>query len=185
MPADGQARRTAFLDGLLAGILPFFAFYAAWGYLEEDTSAYYRRILETNFGFAAQEITGGVAVGDGQVGELGFGPVSIALIVGAFTARWLLTRYRARLPKIAGLLAAYFEALWIYLSIFVIKGALDGVGEWVADRQAMVWLADLRAAIAAGFAPLAFVWEAVEWVLGEAGGVILLPIAWLAIAGVV
>jgi hypothetical protein len=49
----------------------------------------------------------------------------------------------------------------------------------------MVWLADLRETIAAGFAPLAFVWEGVEWLLGEAGGIVLLPIAWLTIAGVV
>ncbi|MET0297596.1 MAG: hypothetical protein ABW024_09355 [Microbacterium sp.] len=185
VPAQGAARRTAFLDALLAGILPFFAFYAAWGYLEEDTSAYFRRVLETNFGFAAQEITGAAAVGDGQAGSLGFGPLSIALVVVAFTARWLLGRYRSRLPKIAGLLAAYLEALWVFLTLFLIRDALDLLGGWVADRQAMVWLADVREAIAQGFAPLAFVWEGVEWLLGEAGGLILLPVAWLAIAGVV
>lgn len=185
VPVQGAERRTAFLDALLAGILPFFAFYAAWGYLEEDTSAYFRRVLETNFGFAAQEIAGGVAVGDGQAGSLGFGPLAIGLVVVAFTARWLLARYRARLPKIVGILAAYLEALWVFLTLFLIKDALDLLGSWVGDRQAMVWLADLRETIAAGFAPLAFVWEGVEWLLGEAGGLILLPVAWLAIAGVV
>jgi hypothetical protein len=49
----------------------------------------------------------------------------------------------------------------------------------------MVWLADLRETVASVFLPLAWLWEAVEWMLGEAGGLILLPVAWLTIAGVV
>lgn len=178
LPEDGAARRSAFLDGLLAGILPFFAFYAAWGFLQDDASAYFTRVLEVNLGLEE-------AVSDGEVGWLSVGPVSIVLLIVAFTARWLLGRYRARLPKAVGILAAYLEALWIYLSLVVIKDVLDGIGGWVQQRQAMVWLGDIRETIAQGFAPLAFVWEGIEWLIGEAGGIILLPVAWLVIAGVV
>jgi hypothetical protein len=49
----------------------------------------------------------------------------------------------------------------------------------------MVWLDDFRATVSSAFAPLAWVWEGIEWFIGEAGGIILLPLAWLTIAGVV
>jgi len=179
LPTDRQSRRTSFVDALLAGILPFFAFYAAWGFLRDDASAYFSRVLEVNQGLIWEP------AGDGAVGELVLGPLTIALIVVAFVLRWLLARYRPRLPKFFAIFAAYLEALWVYLTIVLLSQAIDLVTAWVAGRQAMVWLADLRETIAEGFAPLAFVWDGVEWLLGEAGGIILLPIAWLTIAGVV
>lgn len=194
LTAEPGARRREFLDALMTGILPFFAFYAAWGYLREDAVAYTARVLEVNSGLrwqeAAEEILGEEGVvaelaGDGQVGELTITPITIAIVVVAFVLRWLWKRHREQLPRWTGGLAAYLEALWVYYTVTVVGLALGFVSSWVGSRQAMVWLADFREAITAGFAPLAWIWEGIEWFLGEAGGIILLPVAWLTIAGVI
>lgn len=186
LPADAGARRREFFDALMAGILPFFAFYAAWGYLREDAVAYSSRVLELSTGRDLVEAFEGVdAGGDGLAGEITLTPVTVAIVVVAYALRWLLQRYRARLPKWFGVFAAYLEAVWVYFAAIVISIVLGVVTSWIGSRQGMVWLADLREAISSAFVPLAWIWEAVEWLLGEAGGIILLPVAWLTIAGVV
>lgn len=42
-----------------------------------------------------------------------------------------------------------------------------------------------RTGLTGWLTPFGVVWDGVEWFLGEAGGIILLPVAWLTIAGVV
>ncbi|SFS13547.1 hypothetical protein SAMN04487846_2717 [Microbacterium sp. cf046] len=186
VPAERSERRRAFVDALLAGILPFVAFYAAWGYLREDAAAYFSRVLEVNTGLIADEILGGAErAGDGAAGELAFGPVTVAIMVAAFAGRWLWKRYRSRLPKGLAAVAVYLEVLWVYLSVTLIADALNAVAAWAQSRQAMVWLGDVREWVSAQLAPVAVVWDAVEWLLGEVGGIVLLPIAWLTIAGVI
>ena len=186
VPADRSERRRAFVDALLAGILPFVAFYAAWGYLREDAAAYFARVLEVNSGLIADEILGGAErAGDAAAGELSLGPVTIGLIVVAFIGRWLWKRYRSRLPKALAAIAVYLEVLWVYLSVTLVADAFDSVVVWVQSRQAMVWLGDLREWLNAQLVPVAWMWDAVEWLLGEVGGIVLLPIAWLTIAGVI
>ncbi|WP_109209019.1 MULTISPECIES: hypothetical protein [Microbacterium] len=186
LPSDGTARRREFFAALMAGILPFFAFYAAWGYLREDAAAYSARVLELSTGRQiAEDVLGTDAGGDGLAGELTLTPITVAIVVVAFALRWLLKRYKDRLPRWFGIFAAYLEAVWVYFAAVVISIGVGFVTSWVATRQGMVWLADLRESIASVFVPLAWLWEAVEWLLGEAGGIILLPVAWLTIAGVV
>ncbi|WP_314504393.1 hypothetical protein [uncultured Microbacterium sp.] len=186
IPAQRAARRRAFVDALLAGILPFVAFYAAWGYLREDAADYFSRVLEVNSGLIADEILlGQERAGDAAAGELSLGPITIAIIVAAFAGRWLWKRYRSRLPKAFAAIAVYLEVLWVYLSVTLIGDALNQVAAWVQTRQGLVWLGDLREWAGAQLAPVAWVWDAVEWLLGEVGGIVLLPIAWLTIAGVI
>jgi hypothetical protein len=186
LPESAAERRRSFLNALLGSILPFVAFYAAWGLLADDMKAYYQRVLELGLGDRiAATIDGTAQSGDGQLGQLDLGLWSIVLLVVAFALRWLLKRYASRLPKASVFAAVYFEVLWVFLAATLIGTALGAVGEWVASRQAMVWLAGIREWVSAQLVPVAWVWEAIEWVLGEAGGVILLPLAWLTIAGVV
>lgn len=193
LTTDPAGRRREFFDALMTGILPFFAFYAAWGYLREDAVAYTARVLEVDTGLRWQQTAAEIAgeegaaelAGDGLAGELTITPVTIAIVVIAFALRWLWKRHRESLPRWTGGFAAYLEALWVYYTVTVIGLALDMLTSWVGSRQAMVWLADVREAITAGFAPLAWIWEGMEWLLGEAGGIILLPVAWLTISGVV
>jgi hypothetical protein len=188
LPPTAAERRRAFVDALLAGILPFFAFYAAWGYLRADMAAYSVRALDVQKDVnGASQLLGDEAVtrGAGTVTELGFEPVTIVLIVLAFAGRWAWKRYRERLPRLLSLAAVYLEAVWVFLTVILLSQATGWVSDWIASRQAMVWLGDVRAFVAEQLVPVAWVWEAVEWLLGELGGIVLLPVAWLTIAGVI
>lgn len=181
LPETPTARRAAFLSALLGSILPFVAFYAAWGLMRADVAAYFQRVLAVNTGLLSAD----EQVGDGAAGELSLGVWTIIVIVVAFALRWLIKRYSARLPKWFAFAAVYLEVLWVYLSLMVVSDIVGSITAWVQARQAMAWLDGLRDWLSAQLVPVAWLWEAVEWVLGEAGGVLLLPLAWLTIAGVV
>lgn len=181
LPETPTARRAAFLSALLGSILPFVAFYAAWGLMRDDVAAYFQRVLA----LSAELLFADEQVGDGAAGHLSLGVWTIVVIVAAFALRWLLKRYSARLPQWFAFAAVYLEVLWVYLSLMVVSDIFDGITAWVQARQAMAWLNGLREWVSAQLVPVAWLWDAVEWVLGEAGGVILLPLAWLTIAGVV
>ncbi|MBD3940663.1 hypothetical protein IF188_02990 [Microbacterium sp. NEAU-LLC] len=180
LPTDGPTRRREFFDALMVGILPFFAFYAAWGYLREDAVAYSLRALELSTGRLLTD----EARGDGVGGMVTATPLTVAIVVVAFALRWLLKRHRDRLPRGFGFIAAYLEAVWVYFAAIVISDVVGAVTAWVGSRQGMVWLGDIRSLMESVFVPLGWLWGATDWLLGEAGGIILLPIAWLTIAGV-
>jgi hypothetical protein len=165
-------------DLFLASILPFFAFYAAWRFLQEDTLQYAARALAKINPFAGTDTSAGVL-------NLELTWASGAVIVLAFTGRYLLKRHSSRLPRWTAVLTVYFEAVWVYLTVFLISTYLTGLNTWVANRAAMHWVADLRTSIGSVFEPLGAAWDAIAWVLGETGTLVLLPVAWLALAGIV
>ena len=82
-------------------------------------------------------------------------------------------------------MGVYLEAVWVFLTIYLIAGVFTSLRAWVDGRVAMVWLADARAWLGQFAAPLAWIWDAIEWLLGEVGGLVLQPLAWLTIAGVI
>jgi hypothetical protein len=177
LPESGPERREQFLRALLGSILPFVAFYAAWGLLREDVTFYYQRVLEITVLRGEK--------GDGQNGWLAFSVWTVGLIVVAFTLRWLLKRYAERVPKWFAVFAVYLELLWVFLTATLIGDAIGALTAWVDSRQALVWISDAREWVFSQLVPVAWLWEGAEWFIGEAGGIILLPLAWLAIAGVV
>lgn len=197
LPEGKVDRRRSFVDGLLGGILPFFAFYAAWGFLKEDAARYTTVALDlkndldlTAWGECLAQTTqvaecSGVNAGLGSVDAIGLNALTIGLIIAAFALRWGWKRWRTRLPKAFAFMAVYVEALWVYLSVYVISDVIGMVTTWIEQRQAMVWLSDLRSWVNSQVALVAWIWDGVEWFIGEAGGIILLPVAWLTIAGVV
>lgn len=191
-PADRDGRLRSFRDALLSSVLPFIAVYAVLGFLVEDVAAYLDAALAVQTGRewagVAESVATGVTVDvdtSGAVTELAWEPWTIALIVLAFAGRWAWKRWRARLPRWTVLVATYLEALWIFLAAYFIGEALGQVTGWIESRQAMAWLADARAWIGGWFAPLGWAWDAVGWVVGEIGALILVPLAWLTIAGVI
>ncbi|QEO14297.1 hypothetical protein FLP10_07605 [Agromyces intestinalis] len=186
VPADPAAARRSFADAVLAGILPFFAFYAAWGYLREDMAAYLARGLEVQSGRIIESaLTGETVDTAATLDNLVFEPITVALIVVAYAGRWALKRYRERLPRWLAVVSVYLEAVWVFLSVTLVSQVLGWVSAWIETRQAIVWIGDARAWVDARLEVVGWLWGGVEWLLGEAGGIVLLPVAWLTIAGVV
>lgn len=172
------AKGPSLQDLFLASILPFFAFYAAWQFLAEDTLQYAASALEKINPFADTDTSAGVL-------NLQLTWASAAAIAIAFTGRYLLKRYSDRLPRWIAVLTVYLEAVWVYLTLFLISTYRSDYESWVANRAVMHWLADLRATLGDFFAPIGIAWDAIAWAIAEAGGLILLPVAWLALAGIV
>lgn len=186
LPEDAATRRRQFTDALLGGILPFFAVYAAWGYLRDDVAAYLQRALQQQTYERVRAHAEGRTYDIAELpGDIGFSAAAVAVLIVAFAGRWALKRYRTRLPRWTSFIAVYLEAVWVLIALQLISQGLGAVTGWVDSRQAMVWLADLRAGVSSFFAPLGWIWDGVEWFLGEVGGLILQPLAWLTIAGVI
>jgi hypothetical protein len=161
----------------LVSIVPFFAFYAVWQLFEEDTVQYAKSALEkTNF--FDDSVTSSAI-------NLVLDPMSIAIVVVAFIGRYLIKRFASKLPRWTNLIAVYLESVWVYVTIFLIVDQVEVVQAWVDSRAAIHLFTDLRATLTEMFAPLGALWGAVEWLIGAAGGLVLLPLAWLTLAGIV
>jgi hypothetical protein len=159
-------------DSLLSAILPFFLLYVAWNLIRDDViDLYFASTLQQNFL-------------DQTTAET-LAPVSLAILVAAFGIRWLLGRFATRLPRWTTLVAAYFEAVWVLVALFTIKGLLDVAFEWLATRRMFAWAVDGWAAVRESFAWLGTVGDAVGWVIAQVGTVVGLPLAWLAFASIV
>ncbi|MFS0868292.1 hypothetical protein AB3M83_13270 [Microbacterium sp. 179-B 1A2 NHS] len=185
-PTERRRRAIAFRDALLSSVLPFIAVYAVLGFLREDVAAYLDAALQKASERRAVGLSGGVAVDtSGAVDQLSWEPWTLAVVALAFAGRWAWTRWNGRLPRWSAVIATYLEGLWVFLAAYVIGEAVGQVTSWVDSRQAMAWLGDLREGIGAWFAPLGWLWDAVGVVAGEAGDLLLVPLAWLTIAGVV
>ena len=177
--AEPAGRTARVYDILLASILPFFAFYAAWQFLGEDVVAYAISSLEKINPFDTDYVSGGAVL------DLRLNWASISAIVVAFAGRYLIKRYQPRLPKWTPIVAVYLEAVWVYLSVLLVSTYVGEVNDWVSSRAAVEWAASVRAGITGLFAPVGWIWGGVEWAIAETGGLVLLPLSWLALAGVI
>jgi hypothetical protein len=121
----------------------------------------------------------------GAVVELNLSVLSLSTIVAAFAARWAFKRFGSKLPKWTALLAVYFEAVWVFFSLYLISDGFAIVRAWVDSRVAMVWLGDIRDWLGAWLVPIAWLWDAVGVIVGNLAGLLVQPLAWLAIAGVI
>lgn len=186
LPEDGIERRRTFGITLLASILPFFAIYTAWGFLQDDVDAYSQRALAIRSGLAFQAMVDGTGdLEGGAVVELNFSVMSLSTIVAAFAARWAFKRFGTKLPKWTTLLAVYFEAVWVFFSLYLISDGFALVRAWVDSRVAMVWLDDIRDWLGQWLVPLAWLWDSVGVIVGGLAGLLVQPLAWLTIAGVI
>jgi hypothetical protein len=191
-PTERTARRVAFRDALLSAILPFFAVYAALGFLREDVAAYLSAALSVQTGrrFAAlaEQISGtgtGQVDTSGTVDQLVWEPWTIAVVVVAFAGRWAWRRWQAKLPRWSAVGAVYLEGVWVFLTVYFVSELIAQFTGWVDSRQAIAWLGDLRGWLGELFTPLMWAWDGIGWLVGEIGAVMLVPLAWLTIAGVI
>src|SRR5690606_27085487 len=121
----------------------------------------------------------------GAVLQLNVTVLSVFTIVSAFSARWAFKRFGAKLPKWTTLLAVYFEAVWVFFSLFLISDGFAALGAWTDSRIAMVWLGDIRAWLGTWLMPVAWLWDAIGVIAGNLAGLLVQPLAWLTIAGVI
>ncbi len=170
-----------FASATLAAILPFFAFYTAWGLLDADQLEFFRiaspiALAESGYEFDQLGDRGGLIA----VGVL---PVSVLLI--ALVARLLFTRFADRLPRWTVVLAAYTEVLWTFMLFTLVARWWSGMLAWLAERQAIGWLEGFGGWFTVNLEPVALVWEALTFLGGILVAALLVPAAWLTVAGVI
>lgn len=171
----------AFAGAILASILPFFAFYSAWGMLTDD----YREFANIASAIAFQETGFDADLMGDRGGLVSVGVLPIAVLVAALVARLLLSKFRDRLPEWTVAVAAYAEVLWTFMLFTLVAQWWGRVLEWFDERAGSTWLHEVGNWFAAHVAPVAVVWEASVWLAGILAAVLLMPAAWLAVAGVV
>lgn len=175
-------RYRGFARSMLVAILPFFAFYAAWGMLDTDLKDFFAIAINIAFeesGYGIDE-----AIGD-RGGLISVGLIPGVVLVVALAARMFLSRFRDRLPSWTLALAAYTEVLWTFMLFTLVGQWWTGVKAWFSGRAGAVWLEGIGDSIAASIPLLASVWEAALWLVGIIAAAVIVPAAWLAVAGVV
>lgn len=187
LPESAAERRRTFVSALLAGILPFFAVYWAQGLLGEDVRAYSARALEVRSGIIATSVLNGGEAADSAdtVLNLPFNVWTFAIIVIAFAGRWAWSKWSSKIAGWMSPIAVYFEVVWVFFSVIVLGDLFDTIRAWVDRRTIVVSLEQWRDQLLEAVAPLRWLWEAVGWVLAEVGPVLLAPLAWLTIGGIV
>ena len=174
---------------LASTLIPFFAVYAAQGYLREDTRQFLNDTASDEFLNNADFWLG--------TGQINFERTSIAqgwwfwgAVAVAFGIRWLIERLE--LPKKGtawGWLAAYVEVTWVALFA---TGAMNKIGEWID------WFKNRQAAASAQQAyeqvtdslggPGAVIDQVLGFIagaIGKADAIVLIPMAWLTVGAVV
>lgn len=174
---------------LASTLIPFFAVYAAQGYLREDTRQFLNDTASDEFLNNADFWLG--------TGKINFERTLIAegwwfwgAVAVAFGIRWLIERLD--LPKKGtgwGWLAAYVEVTWVTLFA---TGLMNKIGEWTdwfKNRQAAASAQQAYERVTESLGGpgqlidqvLAFIAGAI----GKADAIILIPMAWLTVGAVV
>ena len=186
LPVDPRERRRDFLDALLISVLPFFAIYTAQNELRGDVIEYTERALDVRIGqIFAQAVDTGDAESSETVLSLGLNVWTVLIIVLALAGRWAWSRWGSRLPRVLALAALYCEVVWVFFSLLLVSRLLDDATAWVGSRAVTQWLSDLRSWASTQLVPLDWLLSAVQWLWTDGGRVLVEPLAWLLVAGVV
>ncbi|MFI6321881.1 hypothetical protein ACIBG8_30405 [Nonomuraea sp. NPDC050556] len=165
--AEGQGRDR--LGAVIAHtLLPFIAFYGAWGLFAGDVQQY---------SILAQEL-----FGVQQIKNLEFDPlvVTSAIAAAAFGVRVAFEKAYERTRKaLLGLLTTVFESMWMFFAVVSVEVFISARVDWVTSRAAWVGARDAVGAV------LGPVGDAVGLVLPEPKDALLMPLIWLTIAAVV
>jgi len=176
--ADGHRE---FAAAILVSVLPFFAFYSAWGMLNTDLYEFFNiatsiAIYDANFD--AEQL------GD-RGGLVSVGVLPVAVLVIALAARLVFSKYSSRLPSWTLALAAYAEVLWTFMLFTLVVQWWGDARQWLDGTVGMSWLQGIGDWFALNIAPIAVLWEGMLWIVGVFAAVLLVPAAWLAVAGVI
>ena len=185
---EGPANPTTPWLGLLAStLIPFLTVYAAQGYLKEDirlfvNAASYDEIFGsagTFYGDSAD--TGRTIIADGTL--------MVGIVVVALVLRFALDKLDLPSKHTSwGIVAAYVEVLWLFLIARQFTNYQDRVWSWVTDRRFVAWTEDRWATLTDAVGPigdpLRSMAHGVGNVIGDADGIVVIPIAWLTVGAV-
>lgn len=170
-----------FVRAVLVSILPFFAFYEAWGMLDVDRDEFFRIANAIAF---AESGYGTEALGD-RGGLIAAGPLPIAVLIIALTLRLVLSRFDEKLGTLLRLLAVYTEMLWTFMLFTLVGQWWAGVRDWLSHRTGADWLRGIGDWFASHLPPIAGLWEGVTWGVGIVVAAVVVPAAWLIVVGVI
>ena len=75
--------------------------------------------------------------------------------------------------------------MWVFVAVVVIQQLLAGFPAWLQSRRIVAFFVDIIDVARAAFAPVRFVLDGVVWVIEQGSTTIVLPLAWLTLAGIV
>ena len=111
-------------------MLPFFIIYAAWAIIDEDIVAYGRSALDVD------------PLAAGEALSVSLGVLSVSMVVLAFGLRLVLRAVAARLPRWTDAVQVYLEAVWVLVTVLVLRTLLAGVPDWLESRRMVSWALD-------------------------------------------
>jgi len=168
-----------FAHVLSSSILAFFIVFATWNMMHDDIVAYADSSLDQFNPFepgadeTATALTAAPTV------------TTIIIVVVAFFSRYLIKKFSGRLPLWTSYLAVYLEAVWVFIAVIAIQRMIGTVVQWLSTREIAVWALDLIEAAKEAFAPLRWTLDIGAWLINQGGLIVVLPLAWLALAGIV
>ncbi len=175
--ASREAGREAFVRGLALALVPFFAYYAAWGFLGDSVRKYSLAALPRLDPFTPHAPLLEVLDAPG--------------LVTVVAATWLLRRGAKALDArrhrpLWKLVIILCEATWLFIGLFVFNAWKGQAVAWWQSRVAHEWWAGLAQAWSARLPaqPTALVGRALG-ALRDIGLYALLPMVWLAISALI
>lgn len=181
MPTRRQ-RLAGFATTLTIALVPFFAYYAAWGFLNDTIREYSLLGLDlAPFG------------GDGNLLDA----IGARWLVVSVVATWILRRLFKALrdrtdAPIWKLLIVLCETNWVFIGLFVLSQWKDEAIAWVASGAAWEWLDRILQTVLTPISTAFAAAEPVEHVLPDATTIAtglffyaLLPLIWLVLAALI
>ena len=163
-----------FMTVLTAAIGPFFTLYAIIGLLFEDLSEYARATQRYAF-FSDNP----------QPLNVGDSPIVLVVVVAAFALRMVLRIFGPKLPAWTSVFGIYLDATWVFLALATIQNVFGDALAWIQARRVVHWIEDAQAWFSALWDPIRIAIESVGWLVPVLAQVVLLPMAWLLVAGIV
>ncbi|WP_052121265.1 hypothetical protein, partial [Inquilinus limosus] len=177
-----RQRLAGFATTLTIALVPFFAYYAAWGLLEDTIREY--------------SILGLDLAPFGESGNL-LDAIGARWLVVSVVATWILRRLFKALRDRTGapvwkLLIVLCETNWVFIGLFVLSQWKDEAIAWVASGTAWEWLSRIWQAVLTPISTAFAAAEPVEWAPPDATTVAtglffyaLLPLIWLVLAALI
>lgn len=177
-----RQRLTSFATTLTVALVPFFAYYAAWGFLGDTIRQY--SMLSLNLAPLGESGNLLDAIGARWL---------VVSVVGTWILRRLFKALRDRTDApVWKLLIVLCETNWVFIGLFVLSQWKDEAIAWVASGAAWTWLDGIWQAVLSPISTAFAAAEPVEQVPPEATSVALglffyalLPLIWLVMAALI